>query len=303
MRWVGVLIICAGCSGVEPSPVDSGAQEPRDGSVSVDGGVTDAGVVRSEDGGVCAAGPENTTAACSDGCSNDGDRFADCNDYDCCGARSCPANTACGARKPTGFEATKAACMNGLDDDGDGHKDGEDFGCCQLTSPSACPTTCDVQPFALTVSGATATGTTMATFVDAKPGMWQANPATEQLVYSEENYRRHSREFGLRFTLPPLPGSGFVAAVEVSITASAKATWNAFLLDPAFGGSVCKVGASAFGLSIATSDHPTFRFTQLGFPYPDLWQSGSTVTLLIAQAGEDVSALPDTAELEIRYKH
>jgi hypothetical protein len=41
------------------------------------------------DGAVaCTAGPENTAEACSDGCSNDNDRWADCDDFDCCDVRA-----------------------------------------------------------------------------------------------------------------------------------------------------------------------------------------------------------------------
>lgn len=48
----------------------------------------------------CAPGPENTLAKCSDGCSNDGDAYIDCNDFDCCPVRSdCPATTACGKQR------------------------------------------------------------------------------------------------------------------------------------------------------------------------------------------------------------
>jgi hypothetical protein len=47
--------------------------------------------------GVCATGAENTLARCTDGCSNDGDPYIDCDDYDCCPVVSnCPATTACG---------------------------------------------------------------------------------------------------------------------------------------------------------------------------------------------------------------
>jgi hypothetical protein len=46
----------------------------------------------------CAAGPENTVAACTDGCSNDGDNFVDCNDFDCCNVVACGPNTSCGRR-------------------------------------------------------------------------------------------------------------------------------------------------------------------------------------------------------------
>jgi hypothetical protein len=43
----------------------------------------------------CTSGPENTTAACSDGCSNDGDMYVDCNDFNCCNVVACPTGTAC----------------------------------------------------------------------------------------------------------------------------------------------------------------------------------------------------------------
>lgn len=48
-------------------------------------------------GGVptCAMGPENTVAACSDGCSNDGDPYIDCDDYDCCDVVACAKGTTC----------------------------------------------------------------------------------------------------------------------------------------------------------------------------------------------------------------
>jgi hypothetical protein len=43
----------------------------------------------------CVMGPENTAAACSDGCSNDGDAYIDCNDYDCCDVVTCAKGTTC----------------------------------------------------------------------------------------------------------------------------------------------------------------------------------------------------------------
>lgn len=50
-------------------------------------------------GAVCTSGPEDTLAACSDGCSNDGDPYIDCDDYDCCAVRpGCPSTTACGKK-------------------------------------------------------------------------------------------------------------------------------------------------------------------------------------------------------------
>lgn len=50
-------------------------------------------------GAVCVPGAEDTLEACSDGCSNDGDPYIDCDDFGCCAARTnCPATTACGKR-------------------------------------------------------------------------------------------------------------------------------------------------------------------------------------------------------------
>ncbi|CAN5912850.1 hypothetical protein BH11MYX4_BH11MYX4_09690 [soil metagenome] len=50
--------------------------------------------------GGCVLGPENTLAACSDGCSNDGDPYIDCDDFDCCPVRKdCPVTTSCGKPK------------------------------------------------------------------------------------------------------------------------------------------------------------------------------------------------------------
>jgi hypothetical protein len=43
----------------------------------------------------CALGPENTPAACSDGCSNDGDAYIDCNDFNCCNVVTCAKGTSC----------------------------------------------------------------------------------------------------------------------------------------------------------------------------------------------------------------
>lgn len=75
------------------------------------------------DGG---AMPEDNAAACADGCSNDGDPFADCNDFDCCGVVTCPADTVCGMR---GSENTAGACADTSDNDGDGFTDCDDFDC------------------------------------------------------------------------------------------------------------------------------------------------------------------------------
>ncbi|AKF06909.1 hypothetical protein [Sandaracinus amylolyticus] len=99
-------------------------------------------------------GPENTAAACSDGCDNeaDPDGFADCDDRDCCGVRSdCPATTYCGRQQDGGTvmecetpgdENTAAACSNDCDDDGNGFADCNDFDCCDLRSDCPASTAC-----------------------------------------------------------------------------------------------------------------------------------------------------------------
>lgn len=44
----------------------------------------------------CVSGPESTVSRCTDGCSNDGDRYIDCEDRDCCGVVTCAPTTYCG---------------------------------------------------------------------------------------------------------------------------------------------------------------------------------------------------------------
>ena len=53
-----------------------------------------------EAAGTCLAGPENTLGACTDGCSNDGDQYIDCEDRDCCSliGADCNFYTYCGER-------------------------------------------------------------------------------------------------------------------------------------------------------------------------------------------------------------
>jgi hypothetical protein len=82
----------------------------------------------------CPAGPESSAVACSDGCSNDGDDFADCDDFDCCEARSdCPQSSACGqAVCPSGPEDTFEACSDGCSNDDDSFVDCDDFDCCDV---------------------------------------------------------------------------------------------------------------------------------------------------------------------------
>jgi hypothetical protein len=95
--------------------------------------------------------PEDSAAACGDSCDNDGDRFADCDDFDCCGAVTCPAGTACGDRgdagpradaavmtcATAGMENTAGACGDGCDNEPDGFADCNDFDCCSLVSCGA----------------------------------------------------------------------------------------------------------------------------------------------------------------------
>lgn len=81
----------------------------------------------------CTSGPENTAAACSDGCSNDGDTFTDCDDFDCdafCADGGMPrdaAGSACDAAMTA--EDTLAACTDGCSNDGDTFVDCADFDC------------------------------------------------------------------------------------------------------------------------------------------------------------------------------
>ncbi len=125
----------------------------------------------SVDTGPCTSGPENTNAACSDGCSNDGDRFVDCDDFDCTNAAAvtvCPRDGGvrdAGAPMDTGprdsgntrdvtrsdtrgcdsggaRENTAAACTDGVDNDCDGITDCGDRDCSCLASCGPFATGC-----------------------------------------------------------------------------------------------------------------------------------------------------------------
>jgi hypothetical protein len=100
--------------------------------------------------------PENTLAACMDGCDNDGDLgdpiFEDCEDRACClireaGGVSCPSDSFCEERfdamgtvlcagddvtMEAGGENTLARCSNSCDDNRDGFQDCEDRACCLI---------------------------------------------------------------------------------------------------------------------------------------------------------------------------
>ncbi|MBN8615698.1 MAG: hypothetical protein J0L92_34200, partial [Deltaproteobacteria bacterium] len=117
------------------------------------GGGIDANVVRPDAPvAMCGTmGPENTAAACSDGCNNDDDAFADCEDFDCCSVVSCAPGTGCGDRSDAGPRAdanvmacatmgpedTAAACGDGCDNDGNGFFDCGDFDCCSVVTCGA----------------------------------------------------------------------------------------------------------------------------------------------------------------------
>lgn len=111
--------------------------------------------------------PENTLAACSDGCSNDDDGtnssgqprvFVDCDDYDCCDVVACPADSQCGMRNPSdagtstpaapacdgamAAENTLAACTDGCSNDGDSWADCADRDCCPVLTDCPAETEC-----------------------------------------------------------------------------------------------------------------------------------------------------------------
>ncbi len=101
---------------------------------------------------VCeTTGPENTPAACMDGCDNEGDGAADCDDSGCCAHRTdCPATTECGrpttpdagmpmACETVGDENTLAACSDGCDNDENTFVDCNEFDCCSVRTD--CPAT------------------------------------------------------------------------------------------------------------------------------------------------------------------
>ena len=126
-----------------------------DGSGTDAGGGFDAGP-RDASAPMCSTtGEENTAAACSDECDNDGDDFADCDDRDCCGVRTdCPSTTFCGRPRDGGVvmmcdtagdENTVEACSNGCDDDGNGFFDCGDFDCCGVRTDCPPTTACGMR--------------------------------------------------------------------------------------------------------------------------------------------------------------
>lgn len=90
-----------GCSGdtlaCGDSCVDVKTDPDNCGACGVTCSGATSGCVSGKCAAVCVQGPEDTLAACTDGCSNDGDPYIDCNDYDCCPVlTNCPSTTSCG---------------------------------------------------------------------------------------------------------------------------------------------------------------------------------------------------------------
>jgi hypothetical protein len=106
---------------------------------AVDGGGWDGSTTAFPDSS-CSFGAEDTPAACSDGCSNDGDSFVDCNDFDCCDVVDCPSDSVCGKKNQCqpGPENTVSACSDGCSNDDDNYVDCDDYDCCDVVS---CPAT------------------------------------------------------------------------------------------------------------------------------------------------------------------
>jgi hypothetical protein len=77
-------------------------------------------------------GSEDDDAACSDGTSNDGDAFVDCEDFDCLLS---PSVTVCGVAEP---EVTDALCNDGESNDHDTFRDCDDFDCSKNIAVGVC---------------------------------------------------------------------------------------------------------------------------------------------------------------------
>lgn len=92
--------------------------------------------------------PEEDQVSCSDACDNDGNGFADCNDFSCCGWRTdCAAGTTCGDAPQLCVEKrdenTLGRCTNQCDDDSDlgepRFADCEDRSCCLIRQAGGLP--------------------------------------------------------------------------------------------------------------------------------------------------------------------
>ena len=186
---------CCAVSGISCGPdTVCGSMTASDaGMTTDDASVTDSGTM-STDGGAPACstmGPENTLAACTDGCDNDGDHYADCGDSNCCAVSgvSCGPTTYCGRHADGGTsdasvpmcmtmgpENTIAACTDGCDNDGNHYVDCNDRTCCSVSGIS-CPSTSycgrhavDGGATIVDAGAATDAGTTDAGAMDASTG-------------------------------------------------------------------------------------------------------------------------------------
>jgi hypothetical protein len=145
---VGLTLAClallAAC-GTTPADPDAG------------GGGMDSGMRDGASPGCETVGPENTLAACMDGCDNEPDGFADCDDFGCCDLRSdCPATSECGMASgdagmtmpctTLGPEDNAAACMDGCDNDDNGFADCNEFDCCSVRTDCPASTACGDRP-------------------------------------------------------------------------------------------------------------------------------------------------------------
>jgi hypothetical protein len=86
-------------------------------------------------GGSGGGSPENTVEACTDKVDNDGDKFVDCNDFDCCKVVDCAKldpTSSCAKQGTTTPENTVEACTDKVDNDGDKFVDCNDFDCCKV---------------------------------------------------------------------------------------------------------------------------------------------------------------------------
>jgi hypothetical protein len=119
------------------------------GSAAGQGGAAGSGA------GGAASEPETTDALCSDGKDNDGNGFADCEDFNCAssagltvcnqGGAGGSAGTSGAGGSPfggtggstSGGENTAALCLDNQDNDGDKFIDCDDFGCCDLVDCKA----------------------------------------------------------------------------------------------------------------------------------------------------------------------
>jgi hypothetical protein len=145
--------MCDGSSATEDTAAACGDGCDNDGNGFADCNEFDCCSVRSDCGPTTACGrdagrprpcdtmgDENTAAACGDGCDNDGNGFADCNDFDCCGLVACDPGTECEGSLPPcptmGPETTAAACADMCDNDHNGFGDCNEFDCCDVVS---CP--------------------------------------------------------------------------------------------------------------------------------------------------------------------